>query len=49
MCFEFSNHTFAVTLTFYCGNLINILKKWENVCKALKIQSKIPNISQSET
>ena len=50
-------YVFRVFQPYFCYAL-NILvwkfdkyteKKWENVCKVLKIQSKIPNISQSET
>ena len=51
MCFEFSNHTFAVTLNILLWKFDKYTekKKWENVCKVLKIQPKIANISQSET
>ena len=51
-------YVFRVFRPYFCYAL-NILlwnfdkytekKNWENVCKVLKIQSKIPNISQSET
>ena len=50
-------YVFRVFQLYFCCAL-NILlwkfdkyteKKWENVCKVLKIQSKISNISQSET